>query len=132
VRDQVDLYQNSDGLEGTTLRDLPVVIVTNRGVKSGKLRKTPVMRVEHEGRYAVVASKGGAPSHPVWYYNLVADPHIELQDGPVKTDMTARLVTGDEKATWWERAVAAYPDYADYQKRTTREIPVFVLEPSQS
>jgi deazaflavin-dependent oxidoreductase (nitroreductase family) len=132
VRDQVDLYENSGGLEGTTLRDLPVVIVTNRGVKSGKLRKTPVMRVEHEGRYAVVASKGGAPNHPVWYYNLVADPHIELQDGAVKTDMTARLVTGDEKATWWERAVAAYPDYADYQKRTTREIPVFVLEPSQS
>ena len=132
VRDQVDLYENSGGLEGTTLRDLPVVIVTNRGVKSGKLRKTPVMRVEHEGRYAVVASKGGAPSHPVWYYNLVADPNIELQDGPLKTDMTARLVTGDEKATWWERAVAAYPDYADYQKRTTREIPVFVLEPSQS
>jgi deazaflavin-dependent oxidoreductase (nitroreductase family) len=132
VRDQVDLYENSGGLEGTTLRDLPVVIVTNRGVKSGKLRKTPVMRVEHEGRYAVVASKGGAPSHPVWYYNLVADPNIELQDGPLKSDMTARLVTGDEKATWWERAVAAYPDYADYQKRTTREIPVFVLEPSQS
>jgi deazaflavin-dependent oxidoreductase (nitroreductase family) len=132
VRDQVDLYENSGGLEGTTLRDLPVVIVTNRGVKSGKLRKTPVMRVEHEGRYAVVASKGGAPNHPVWYYNLVADPNIELQDGPLKTDMTARLVTGDEKATWWERAVAAYPDYADYQKRTTREIPVFVLEPSQS
>jgi deazaflavin-dependent oxidoreductase (nitroreductase family) len=132
VRDQVDLYENSGGLDGTTLRELPVVIVTNRGVKSGKLRKTPVMRVEHGGRYAVVASKGGAPSHPVWYYNLVADPHIELQDGPVKTEMTARLVTGDEKATWWERAVAAYPDYADYQKRTTREIPVFVLEPSQS
>jgi F420H(2)-dependent quinone reductase len=132
VRDQVDLYESSGGLEGTTLRDLPVVIVTNRGVKTGKLHKTPVMRVEHDGRYAVVASKGGAPSHPVWYNNLVANPDTELQDGPVKTDMTARLVTGDEKATWWERAVAAYPDYADYQKRTTREIPVFVLEPSQS
>jgi deazaflavin-dependent oxidoreductase (nitroreductase family) len=132
VRDQVDLYESSGGLEGTTLRDLPVVIVTNRGVKTGKLHKTPVMRVEHDGRYAVVASKGGAPSHPVWYNNLVANPDTELQDGPVKTDMTARLVTGDEKASWWERAVAAYPDYADYQKRTTREIPVFVLEPSQS
>jgi deazaflavin-dependent oxidoreductase (nitroreductase family) len=132
VRDQVDLYESSGGLEGTTLRDLPVVIVTNRGVKTGKLHKTPVMRVEHEGRYAVVASKGGAPSHPVWYNNLVANPDTELQDGPVKTDMTARLVTGAEKATWWERAVAAYPDYAAYQKRTTREIPVFVLEPSQS
>jgi F420H(2)-dependent quinone reductase len=132
VRDQVDLYESSGGLEGTTLRDLPVVIVTNRGVKTGKLHKTPVMRVEHDGRYAVVASKGGAPSHPVWYNNLVANPDTELQDGPVKTDMTARLVTGDEKASWWKRAVAAYPDYADYQKRTTREIPVFVLEPSQS
>jgi deazaflavin-dependent oxidoreductase (nitroreductase family) len=132
VRDQVALYESSGGLEGTTLRDLPVVIVTNRGVKTGKLHKTPVMRVEHEGRYAVVASKGGAPSHPVWYNNLVANPDTELQDGPDKTDMTARLVTGDERAAWWERAVAAYPDYADYQKRTTREIPVFVLEPSQS
>jgi F420H(2)-dependent quinone reductase len=130
VRDQVDLYESSGGREGTTLRDLPVVIMTNRGVKSGKLRKTPVMRVEHDGRYAAVASKGGMPTHPVWYYNLVADPHIELQDGPVKNDMTARLVTGDEKTTWWKRAVAAYPDYADYQEKTTREIPVFVLEPT--
>jgi deazaflavin-dependent oxidoreductase (nitroreductase family) len=130
VRDQVELYESSGGREGTTLRDLPVVIMTNRGVKSGKLRKTPVMRVEHDGRYAAVASKGGMPTHPVWYYNLVADAHIELQDGPVKTDMTARLVTGDEKATWWKRAVAAYPDYAEYQEKTTREIPVFVLEPT--
>jgi deazaflavin-dependent oxidoreductase (nitroreductase family) len=132
VKDQVELYEGSGGLEGTTLRDLPVVIMTNRGVKSGKLRKTPVMRVEHDGRYAAIASKGGMPTHPVWYYNLVADPHIELQDGPVKTDMTARLVTGDEKSTWWARAVAAYPDYADYQEKTTRQIPVFVLEPSSS
>jgi deazaflavin-dependent oxidoreductase (nitroreductase family) len=130
VRDQVELYESSGGREGTTLRDLPVVLMTNRGVKSGKLRKTPVMRVEHDGLYAAVASKGGMPTHPVWYYNLVADPHIELQDGPVKTDMTARLITGDEKATWWKRAVAAYPDYADYQEKTTREIPVFVLEPT--
>jgi F420H(2)-dependent quinone reductase len=130
VRDQVELYESSGGREGTTLRDLPVVIMTNRGVKSGKLRKTPVMRVEHDGRYAAVASKGGMPTHPVWYYNLVENPDIELQDGPVKTDMTARLVTGDEKATWWKRAVAAYPDYADYQEKTTREIPVFVLEPT--
>jgi deazaflavin-dependent oxidoreductase (nitroreductase family) len=130
VRDQVELYESSGGREGTTLRDLPVVIMTNRGVKSGKLRKTPVMRVEHDGRYAAVASKGGMPTHPVWYYNLVENPDIELQDGPVKTDMTARLVTGDEKATWWKRAVAAYPDYADYQEKTTREIPVFILEPS--
>jgi deazaflavin-dependent oxidoreductase (nitroreductase family) len=109
---------------------MPVVVITNRGVRSGKLRKTPVMRVEHDGRYAAVASKGGSPTHPVWYYNLVADPHVELQDGPVKTDMVARLVTGDEKAAWWDRAVAAYPDYAAYQTKTTREIPVFVLEPA--
>jgi F420H(2)-dependent quinone reductase len=128
VRDQVDLYERSGGLEGTTLRDLPVIILTHRGASSGKLRKTPLMRVEHAGTYAVVASQGGAPTHPLWYANLVADPHVELQDGPVKSDRTAREVTGGEKALWWERAVAAYPDYADYQARTERQIPVFVLE----
>src|SRR5271166_1906897 len=131
VRDQVELYEGSGGTEGTKLRGMPVVVVTSRGAKSGKLRKNPVMRVENGGRYAAVASKGGSPTNPVWYYNMVADPHVELQDGPVKRDMTARLVTGDEKARWWERAVAAYPDYADYQKKTTREIPVFVLEPTE-
>ena len=130
VRDQVALYEGSGGTEGTTLRDLPVIILTSRGARSGKLRKTPLMRVEHEGRYAVVASKGGAPEHPVWYYNLVADPHVELQDGPQRWDMVAREVQGDEKAAWWERAVAAYPDYADYQQKTERVIPVFVLEPA--
>ena len=128
VRDQVDLYERSGGLEGTTLRDLPVVILTNRGASSGTIRKTPLMRVEHDGTYAVVASQGGAPTNPSWYANLVADPHVELQDGPVKTDRLAREVTGDEKAVWWDRAVAAYPDYADYQTRTDRQIPVFVLE----
>ncbi|GAA0448883.1 nitroreductase family deazaflavin-dependent oxidoreductase [Streptomyces stramineus] len=129
VRDQVELYEGSGGTEGTTLRDMPVVILTTRGAKSGKIRKSPLMRVEHEGTYAVVASLGGAPKHPVWYHNVVADPRVELQDGPVRQDMTAREVTGEEKAAWWERAVAAYPDYADYQKKTDREIPVFVLEP---
>ncbi|CAL9348958.1 nitroreductase family deazaflavin-dependent oxidoreductase [Streptomyces sp. enrichment culture] len=131
VREQVELYEGSGGVEGTTLpgTDRPVVLLTSRGVKSGKLRKTPVMRVEHEGRYAAVASLGGAPRHPVWYHNLKADPRVELQDGPVKRDMTAREVTGDEKAEWWRRAVAAYPPYADYQKKTDRKIPVFVLEP---
>lgn len=129
VRDQVELYERSQGAEGTTLRGMPVVVITSQGARSGKLRKNPVMRVEHDGHYAAVASKGGSPTHPAWYYNLVAHPHVEIQDGPVKTDMTARLVSGHEKAVWWERAVAAYPDYADYQKRTTREIPVFVLEP---
>jgi deazaflavin-dependent oxidoreductase (nitroreductase family) len=128
VRDQVELYESSGGTEGTTLRDMPVVILTSIGASSGKIRKTPLMRVEHGGTYAVVASQGGAPRHPRWYFNLVTDPHVELQDGPVRTDRVAREVTGDEKAVWWERAVAAYPDYAEYQQRTDRRIPVFVLE----
>ena len=106
-----------------------MIVVTSVGNKSGKLRKTPLMRVEHDGRYAAVASLGGAPKHPVWYYNLVANPHVELQDGPVKQDMTAREVFGDEKAEWWERAVAAFPNYAEYQAKTERVIPLFVLEP---
>ncbi|MEU4980150.1 nitroreductase family deazaflavin-dependent oxidoreductase [Streptomyces sp. NPDC021969] len=134
VREQVELYESSGGTEGTTLRDtgLPVIVLTTRGARSGKLRKTPLMRVEHDGRYAAVASLGGAPQHPVWYFNVTADPRVELQDGPVKQDMTAREVTGAEKAQWWERAVAAFPSYADYQKKTDREIPVFVLEPSHA
>jgi F420H(2)-dependent quinone reductase len=132
VRDQVELYEGSGGIRGTTLRDtgLPVVIVTNRGAKSGKVHKTPVMRVEHGGRYAMVASKGGAPAHPRWYYSVRANPLVELQDGPHKRDMVAREVSGDERAEWWERAVAAYPPYAEYQRKTTRQIPVFVLEPA--
>ncbi|GAA2562535.1 nitroreductase family deazaflavin-dependent oxidoreductase [Streptomyces levis] len=131
VRRQVELYESSGGTRGTTLQgtSMPVVVLTTRGARSGKLRKTPVMRVEHEGRYAAVASLGGAPKHPVWYFNLKADPRAELQDGPVKQDVTAREVTGEEKARWWERAVAAYPAYAEYQEKTDREIPVFVLEP---
>lgn len=134
VREQVELYESSGGKEGTTLRDtgLPVVIVTMRGARSGKLRKVPVMRVEHDGRYAIVASKGGSPDHPVWYHNLRSNPDIELQDGPVRRDMTARVVAGDERAQWWERAVAAYPPYAEYQAKTERVIPVFVLEPAQA
>jgi deazaflavin-dependent oxidoreductase (nitroreductase family) len=130
VREQVELYESSGGTEGTTLRDtgLPVIVLTTRGNRSGKIRKTPLMRVEHEGRYAVVASQGGAPKHPVWYHNVVADPRVELQDGPVRQDMTAREVTGEERRQWWERAVTAYPPYAEYQTRTDREIPVFVLE----
>lgn len=130
VRDQVAEYEGSGGTKGTTLRDMPVVILTSKGAKTGKIRKTPLMRVEHDGTYAVVASMGGAPTHPVWYYNLVANPHVEIQDGPVKSDRIAREVTGDERALWWGRAVAAYPDYADYQKNTDRVIPVFVLEPA--
>jgi deazaflavin-dependent oxidoreductase (nitroreductase family) len=131
VRDQVELYESTDGAQGTTLRDtgLPVVIVTNQGAKSGKIRKTPVMRVEHDGKYAAVASQGGAPTHPYWYYNLVANPRVTLQDGASKTEMIAREVTGAERDEWWERSVAAYPPYAEYQTKTTRIIPVFVLEP---
>jgi F420H(2)-dependent quinone reductase len=131
VRDQVELYESSGGTQGTTLRDtgLPVVIITNRGARSGKVRKTPLMRVEHDGRYAAVASQGGAPQHPAWYENLKAHPHVEVQDGPRKQDMVARELEGEERAQWWERAVAAFPSYADYQRRTDRQIPVFVLEP---
>ncbi|MFE9675513.1 nitroreductase family deazaflavin-dependent oxidoreductase [Streptomyces sp. NPDC006259] len=131
VREQVELYESSGGTEGTTLQDTgrPVIVLTTVGTRSGKIRKTPLMRVEHEGRYAAVASLGGAPKHPVWYFNVTADPRVELQDGPHKRDMRAREVTGEEKALWWERAVAAYPPYAEYQEKTDREIPVFVLEP---
>ncbi|ELP66805.1 nitroreductase family deazaflavin-dependent oxidoreductase [Streptomyces turgidiscabies] len=132
VREQVELYEKSGGTEGTTLLDtgMPVVLLTTRGARSGKIRRTPLMRVEHDGEYAVVASLGGAPKHPVWYFNVLADPHVDLQDGPVRQDMVAREVTGEEKSTWWERAVAAYPPYAEYQTKTDREIPVFVLEPA--
>ncbi|MFI9202293.1 nitroreductase family deazaflavin-dependent oxidoreductase [Streptomyces sp. NPDC053048] len=128
VREQVELYESSGGTQGTTMRGMPVIVLTSVGARSGKLRKTPLMRIEHYGDYAVVASLGGAPRHPVWYHNLKANPHVELQDGPVKHDMVAREVTGEEKALWWGRAVEAYPDYDDYQAKTDREIPVFVLE----
>ena len=132
VRDQVELYESSGGTRGTTLRDtgLPIVVITNHGARSGKLRKTPLMRVEHDGRYAAVASQGGSPEHPLWYHNFRANPRVELQDGPRKQEMVAREVTGEERAQWWERAVAAYPPYAEYQLKTERQIPVFVLEPA--
>jgi deazaflavin-dependent oxidoreductase (nitroreductase family) len=130
VRDQVEEYEGSGGVTGTTLRDtgLPVVIVTNRGAKTGVVRKTPLMRVEHDGRYAAVGSKGGAPQNPVWVYNLRQNPQVVVQDGQRSWEMTARELTGEERAAWWERAVAAYPPYADYQVKTNRLIPVFVLE----
>ncbi len=130
VRDQVAEYEASGGPRANTLSDtgLPVIIVTSRGNKSGKVRKTPLMRVEHDGEYLLVASQGGAPKHPVWYYNLKADPDaITIQDGPKPFDATVReLPEGDERAQWWARAVAAYPPYAEYQERTERRIPVFV------
>jgi F420H(2)-dependent quinone reductase len=129
VRDQVEAYESSGGQRGNTLRDtgLPVIIVTTRGNKTGKLRKTPLMRVEHDGEYALVGSLGGAPRNPVWYYNLKADPKaVTIQDGPEPFDVEVREVSGPERARWWERAVAAFPPYADYQARTERQIPVFV------
>jgi F420H(2)-dependent quinone reductase len=130
ARKQAERYEASGGTEATTLRDTgqPIIVLTTLGAKSGKLRKTALMRVEHDGVYAVVASRGGAPQHPQWYFNLVANPLVELQDGAEKRDYRAREVHGDEKALWWERSVAAYPPYADYQRRTERQIPVFVLE----
>jgi deazaflavin-dependent oxidoreductase (nitroreductase family) len=128
VRDQVEAYERSGGSEANTLRDtgLPIVVVTNTGNKSGKVRKTPLMKVEHEGEYALVASKGGAPTHPVWYYNLLADPEVQIQDGAEPVDYAVREVSGEERQLWWERAVKAYPPYAEYQEKTSREIPVFV------
>jgi deazaflavin-dependent oxidoreductase (nitroreductase family) len=129
ARDQVDLYERSGGTDGTELNGRPVIILTSVGAKTGKIRKTPLMRVEHDGEYAVVASLGGAPKNPVWYYNLTANPHVELQDGPVKKDYQAREVHGAERAIWWDRAVATWPGYAEYQEKTTRTIPVFALTP---
>ncbi|HVA61596.1 MAG TPA: nitroreductase family deazaflavin-dependent oxidoreductase [Mycobacteriales bacterium] len=129
VRDQVAEYEASGGLRANTLRDtgLPIVIFTTRGAKSGKIRKVPVMRVEHDGEYALVASMGGAPQNPVWYHNLLAHPDdVMLQDGPEPFDVAVRQVSGEERALWWERAVQAYPPYAEYQEKTTRAIPVFV------
>jgi len=131
VRDQVDTYERTGGAEGNTMGGKPVIILTTKGAKSGKIRKTPLMRVEHDGRYAVVASMGGAPQHPVWFHNVVANPDVELQDGPNRGDFRAHEATGDEKAQWWDRAVEAWPDYAEYQKKTDREIPVFILEPAE-
>ena len=127
AREQAELYESSGGTEGTEMRGMRVVLLTTVGSKSGKLRKTPLMRVEHDGEYAVVASLGGAPKNPVWYYNIVREPHVELQDGPDRADYTAREVAGDEKAVWWDRSVAAFPNYAEYQQKTDRQIPVFVL-----
>lgn len=128
VRDQVELFESSGGAQGNEMMGKPIIVLTTIGAKSGKLRKTPLMRVEHDGAYAVVASKGGAPTHPVWFHNIVAHPQVQLQDGAEKHDYTAHEATGAERDQWWDRAVAAWPDYADYQRKTDRQIPVFVLE----
>jgi deazaflavin-dependent oxidoreductase (nitroreductase family) len=129
ARKQADKYIESGGTDGTVLQGKPVILLTTVGAKTGKLRKTPLMRVEHDGEYAIVASLGGAPKNPVWYYNVSKNSRVELQDGPVTRDYDAREVFGDEKAAWWERAVRVWPDYAGYQEKTDRQIPVFVLTP---
>ncbi|MBA2718179.1 MAG: nitroreductase family deazaflavin-dependent oxidoreductase [Chloroflexi bacterium] len=129
ARKQAERYEASGGAEATTLRGKPVVVLTTVGAITGKLRKTALMRVEHDGDYAVVASLGGAARNPVWYHNLKANPHVELQDGPTRRDYQAREVTGAEKAVWWKRSLEVWPDYARYQEKTKREIPVFILEP---
>ena len=135
VREQIETYEASGGTEANTLRDtgIPIIIVTMRGHKSGKVRKIALMRVEHEGRYALIASKGGAPEHPGWYHNLVADNEIAIQDGPEPFMTTCQLVSGDERAQWYERGVAVFPNYAEYAVKASeadREIPVFVSEPA--
>ncbi|GIF51639.1 deazaflavin-dependent oxidoreductase (nitroreductase family) [Asanoa ferruginea] len=131
-RKQAELFESTAGAEGNTLRGRPIILLTSIGARTGKVRKTPLMRVEHDGEYAVVASQGGAPTHPVWYHNLVAHPHVELQDGAVRKDYIAREATGDERATWWKRATATWPDYDDYQTKTDRVIPLFVLTPKSA
>lgn len=129
VAKQVREFEESGGREGNTMRGVPIIVLWTRGRKSGVVRKTPLMRVNDGDRYAVIASQGGAPEHPVWYHNLVADPHVSLQDGADVRDYTARVATGDERAQWWEKATAVWPDYDAYQKKTEREIPVIILEP---
>jgi deazaflavin-dependent oxidoreductase (nitroreductase family) len=129
ARENAETYIKSGGTDGTELKGKAVILLTTVGAKTGKIRKTPLMRVENNGEYAVVASLGGAPKHPVWYWNIKKNPRVELQDGTVTKDYEAREVVGDDKAAWWERAVEAWPDYAEYQKKTERQIPVFVLTP---
>jgi deazaflavin-dependent oxidoreductase (nitroreductase family) len=127
AREQAEKFEASDGGQANTIQGKPIILLTSVGAKSGKLRKTPLMRVEHDGTYAVVASLGGAPKHPVWYYNLLANSHVELQDGAEKQDYTARELSGDEREVWWQRAVEAFPNYAVYQTKTERVIPIFLL-----
>jgi deazaflavin-dependent oxidoreductase (nitroreductase family) len=129
VRETVDLYESTDGAEGNTMQGRPIIILTTVGAKTGKIRKTPLMRVEHDGSYAVVASMGGAPTNPVWYHNIVANPEVELQDGASRKQYVAHEAAGDEKAQWWARATQTWPDYDTYQTKTDRQIPLFVLSP---
>jgi deazaflavin-dependent oxidoreductase (nitroreductase family) len=130
IADQVKLYEDSNGTEGTELEGKPCIVLWTRGRHSGDIRKSPLMRVNDGDRYAVVASLGGAPKHPVWYLNLVADPRVSLQDGPTLRDYTARVLEGDERAEWWEKATAVWPQYNGYQANTDRKIPVVLLDPA--
>jgi deazaflavin-dependent oxidoreductase (nitroreductase family) len=130
VRDQVELFERTNGREGNTMRDLPIIVLTTKGTRSGNLRKTPLMRVEHDGKYLIVASQGGAPKHPVWYHNVAATPAVEIQDGASKQDMAARELAGEEREIWWKRAVDAYPPFAEYQEKTERIIPIILCEPA--
>jgi deazaflavin-dependent oxidoreductase (nitroreductase family) len=130
VSNQVETYESSGGTEGAELEGKPVIILTTLGNKTGKVRKTPLMRVTDGTRYAVVASLGGAPKHPVWYHNIVADPNVRLQDGSDVKDYVAHEATGEEKVEWWKRATEAWPAYDDYQAKTDRKIPLFVLVPA--
>ena len=129
ARKQAELFESTNGAEGNMLQGRPIILMTSVGATSGKLRKTALMRVEHDGEYAVVASQGGAPKHPSWYHNVVDAPLVELQDGPVRKDYVPRELHGEERAVWWERAVEAWPPYANYQTKTDRVIPVFLLTP---
>ncbi|MDT7620260.1 MAG: hypothetical protein QOF63_4361 [Thermoanaerobaculia bacterium] len=129
VRKQVEQFESSDGREGNTMKDLPVIVLTTKGARTGNIRKSPLMRVEHDGKYLIVASLGGAPSHPVWYHNAVANPTVEIQDGATRQDMATRELDGDEREVWWKRAVDAFPPYAEYQEKTSRVIPILICEP---
>lgn len=128
AREQAEVYERTNGVEGNDLRGRPIIVLTTLGAKTGMLRKTALMRVEHEGAYSVIASMGGAPQNPVWHHNLLAQSLCELHDLAEKRDYRARLVEGDERATWWQRACAVWPDYENYQQKTERQIPVWVLE----
>ena len=129
AREQAELFERTNGAEGNLLQGRPIILLTTLGATSGKLRKTALMRVEHDGEYAIVASRGGAPKHPSWYHNVVDAPLVELQDGPVRKDYVPRELSGEEREIWWKRAVETWPDYEDYQKKTDRLIPVFLLTP---
>lgn len=132
ANEQAETYEATDGREANTQGGVPIIILTSLGAQSGKIRKTPLMRVEHDGEYAVVASKGGAPDHPAWYWNLDKNPHVELQDGAVKKDYTARELSDEERGTWWKRSTDVWPAYDEYQTKTDRVIPVFVLTPTEA